>query len=246
MAAERRIIMENISAAVILDAVLVLALIASTVLGARRGLLKTVWKMGAWMIVIVCVMTLKTPFTSMLAQTSAAADLYNSVTEKITPVFTDNLYAGEVTNEQKADIAQTLHLPQIVVSQVLKDYDAQAVISGTTTAVNRAVDNIARAITMTIIGFVAAVVLFILVKLALFIVYEILNAFSKLPVINTANHTLGALWGFISMTLVIWIVCAIVSFAAADNAAVYQMITETYVVKYFYNYNILLQLFMKA
>ena len=238
--------MENISAAVILDAVLVLAIFISTVLGARRGLLKTVWKMGAWVIVIICVIALKTPFTSMLAQTSAAADMYNSITEKITPVFADNLYAGEVTNEQKADIAQTLHLPKIVVSQTLKDYDAQAVITGTTTAVNRAVDNIARSITMTIIGFVAAVVLFILIKLALFIVYEILKAFSKLPVINTANSTLGAVWGFVSMTLVIYIICAIVSFAAANNAQVYQMMSETYIVKYFYNYNILLQLFMKA
>ena len=238
--------MENISAAVILDAVLVLAVLASVILGARRGLLKTVWKMGAWVIVIICVITLKTPFTNMLAQTNAAADMYNSITEKITPVFTDNLYAGELTSNQKADIARTLHLQQIVVSQVLKDYDAQAVMTGTTTAVNRAVDNIARAITRTIIGFVAAVVLFILIKLALFIIYEILNAFSKLPVINTANSTLGAVWGLVSVVLVIYIICAIVSFAASDNTEVYQMITETYIVKYFYNYNILLQLFMKA
>ena len=238
--------MENISAAAILDAILVIAFVTSIILGAKRGLLKTVWKMGAWVIVIVCVIALKTPFTSMLAQTSAAADMYNSITEKITPVFTNNLYEGEVTNEQKADIASALHLPQIVVSQVLKDYDAQAVTIGTTTAVNRAVDNIARSITMTIIGFVAAVVLFILIKLALFIVYEILKALSKLPVIDTANSMLGALWGFVSMLLVIYIICAIVSFAAADNETVYQMITETYIVKYFYNYNILLQLFMKA
>ena len=238
--------MENISAAVILDAVLVLAILVSVILGARRGLLKTVWKIGAWVIAIVLVVALKTPFTNMLAQTSAAADMYTSITEKITPVFTDNLYAGEVTNEQKADIAHTLHLPQIVVSQVLKDYDAQAVITGTTTAVNRAVDNIARSITMTIIGFVAAVILFILIKIALFIAYEILKALSKLPVIDTANTTLGAVWGLVSMTLVIYIICAIISFAATNNPEIYQMINETYVVKYFYNYNILLKLFMKA
>ena len=237
--------MGNISAAVILDAALVLAFLVSIILGARRGLLKTVWKMGAWVIVIICVIALKTPFTSMLAQTDAAADVYNSITEKITPVFTNNLYEGEVTNAQKADIAKTLHLPQIVVSQVLKDYDAQAVTTGTTSAVNRAVDNIARSLTMMIIGFVAAVVLFILVKLALFIIYEILNAFSKLPVINTANSMLGAVWGFISMMLVIYIICAIVSFAAADNDTVYRMITETYVVKYFYNYNIIIQLLIR-
>ncbi len=182
----------------------------------------------------------------MLAQTPTAAELYNSITEKITPVFTDNLYYGEVTASQQAEIADTLHLPKIVVAQVLKDYDAQAVISGTTTAVNRAVDNIARSLTMMIIGFTAAVILFILIKIALFIVYRVLDTLSKLPLIRTANRFSGAILGFINALLIIYIVCAIVSFAAADNSEIYRMITETYVVKYFYNYNILLKLFMKA
>lgn len=238
--------MENVSAALILDAALLFILLLSFFMGAKRGLLKSVWKMGAWILTIFLVITLKTPFTSLLADTPTAAEIYNSIAEKITPVFTDNLYYGEVTPEQKSDIAKTLHLPKIVISQVLGDYDAQAVVSGTTTAVNRAVDNIARSLTMMIIGFIAAVILFILIKIALFIVYRILDAFSKLPVIKTANGFLGAILGFINVLLLVYIVCAIVSFAAADNPEIYKMITETYVVKYFYNYNILLQLFMKA
>ena len=238
--------MENISAAALLDAALVIMLIISVIIGARRGMFKTIWKMGAWVIVIIFVVTLKTPFTSMLAQTEAAAELYASVTEKITPVFTDNLYAGEATRDEKKEIAQTLRLPRIVVSQVLKDYDTEAVTSGTASAVNRAADNIARAVTMTIIGFAATVILFILVKIAMFIVYRILDSLSKLPVIHSANRTLGAVWGLLSAVLLTYIICAFISFAAADNDAVYRMICETYVVKYFYNYNILLQLFMKA
>lgn len=238
--------MENISAAVILDAVLVFVLLLSFFLGARRGLIKSVWKMGAWIITIILVMTLKTPFTSMLAQTPTATRIYNSITEKITPVFMDNLYDGKLSAPQKNEIARTLHLPSVVVSQVLHDYDTEAVAAGTTTAVKRAVDNIARALTMMIIGFIASVVLFILIKIAMFIIYRILDAFSKLPVIRGANKFLGAILGFVNAFLIICIVCAIISFAASDNSEIYRMINETYVVKYFYNYNILLQLFMKA
>lgn len=238
--------MANVSAAIILDAILVFILLFSFFMGAKRGLIKSVWKIGAWVVTILLVVTLKTPFTSMLAQTPAAAEIYNSITEKITPAFSDSLYYGEVSREQKEEIAKTLHLPKIVVSQVLHDYDAQAVLSGTSTAVTRATDNIARSLTMMIIGFIAAVILFILIKILLFIIYLVLNSLSKLPVIRTANHFLGSILGFINALLLIYIVCAIVSFAAADNSEIYRMITETYIVKYFYNYNFLLQLFMKA
>ncbi len=238
--------MENISAAAILDAALITGIIVSVIIGARRGLVKTVWKMGAWLIMIIFIITLKTPFTSMLAQTDAAEELYASISEKVTPVFTDSLYSGEATRDEKKEIADVLRLPRGVVSQVLNDYDTEAVTAGTQTAITRAADNIARSITMTIIGFAAAVILFILVKIAMFITYRILDAFSKLPVIHTANRTLGALWGFLSAILIIYIICAAIGFAAADNSDIYRMMTENYIVKYFYNYNILLQLFMKA
>lgn len=239
-------IFSEISAAVILDAILVIFLILSLVLGARRGLIKSVWKIASLALTIVLVMTLKTPFTSRLAQTSAADSIYASVTEKITLSFSDPLYYGEVTAEQKSEIAKNLALPKVVVWQLLKDYDAQAVETGTTAAISRAVDNIARSITMMILGFVAAAVLFILIKLALFILYQILKALSKLPVIHGTNKLLGAVTGLLNALFIVFIICAIISFAASDNSSVYRMISETYIVKYFYNYNILLQLFIKA
>lgn len=238
--------MESISAAVILDAVLVIAFITAFFTGLSRGLVKSVWKIGALVLTIVLVIAFKTPFTNILAGTSAAEELYTSVSEKITPIFEDSIYSGDMFAPQVNEIAKTLHLPKIAISQVLDDYDAQAVASGTQSTVTRAIDNISRSITMTILGFIAAVVLFIIVKLLLWLVYHILNAVSKLPVINGANKLLGAAIGIVNMLFIVYVVCAVISFTASDNARIYRMICETYIVKYFYNYNILLQLFMKA
>ena len=238
--------MENISATVILDAVLIIAFVTAFFTGLSRGLIKSVWKIGTLILTIVLVVALKTPFTNVLAQTDAAKNLYTSVSEKITPIFEDSIYGGEMFVPQVDEIAEVLHLPKIAISQVLNDYDAQAVASGNTSTVTRAIDNISRSISMTILGFIAAVVLFILVKLLLWLIYHILNAVSKLPILNGANKLLGAAIGLINMLFVVYVICAIVSFTAADNAEIYNMICQTYIVKYFYNYNILLQLFMKA
>lgn len=238
--------MENISAAVILDALLLIGFITSFFLGLSRGLIKSVWKVGALVLTIVLIIVLKTPFTNMLAQTDAAGRIYASVSDKITPIFEDSIYNGKLFTPQTDELSNTLHLPKIVIDQVLDDYDAQALVSGTSSTITRAIDNISRSVTMTILGFIAAVILFILVKLLLWIVYKILNAVSKLPIINGANKMLGAVIGVLNMLFVVYIICAIVSFAAADNSQIYRMICETYIVKHFYNYNILLQLFMKA
>ena len=239
--------MYGISAAVILDIVLVLLLSTSIVIGAHRGLLKSFWKVISLVLTIFLVFTFKTPFSSVLSQTSVSDKIYSSISEKITPVFSDSLNNGEkISLSQKKEIASTLHLPTVVVAQVLSDYDAQAVSIGSNRAINRAVDNIARSITMLIMGFISAVLLFILIKILLFILYHILNAMSKLPVIHGTNHFLGMMAGLLNSLFIIYIICAIISFIATDNSSVYQMIEETYIVKYFYNYNILLQLFMKA
>lgn len=237
--------MDNVSAAVILDGVLAAFVVVSVVLGASRGLVKSIWKIAALVLTIILVIALKTPFTNMLAQTDSADRLYKSISAKITPSLSENLYGGELSFSQQSEVAHTLNLPTIVISQVLNDHDAQAAAEGTYSAVERTVDNISRSITMMILGFIAAVVLFILIKLALFILYHILDAFTKLPVIHAANHMLGALIGAVSALAAIYAAVAVISFIATDNPQVYEMVNQTYIVKFFYNYNILLNLFMK-
>ncbi len=239
--------MYGISAAVILDIVLVLTISSAAVIGAHKGLLKSFWRVLSLALTVFLVFTFKTPFSSVLSQTSVSDRIYSSISEKITPVFSDSLNSGErITLSQKKEIASTLHLPTVVVAQLLSDYDAQAVSAGTSRAVNRAVDNIARSLTMLIMGFISAVLLFILIKLLLFMVYHILSAMTKVPLIRGTNRFLGMLAGLLNSLFIIYIICAIISFIATDNSSVYKMIEETYIVKYFYNYNILLQLFMKA
>ncbi|MCD8391588.1 MAG: CvpA family protein [Firmicutes bacterium] len=237
--------MENISAAVILDVILLAAVISSIVLGASRGLVKTVWKLGTLILTIVLVIALKTPFANMLAETDTADSLYKTISAKVTPTISENLYNGELSYSQQSEVASVLSLPTIVISQVLSDHDAQAAAEGTASAVERAADNISRSITMMILGFVAAVVLFILIKLAFFILYRILSALTKLPVIHGTNKLLGAATGAATALIAVYIITAILSFIAADNPDVYEMVNQTYIVKFFYNYNILLNLFMK-
>lgn len=237
--------MENISAAAVLDLILTAFVLASVIIGASRGLVKSVWKIAALVITIVIVMILKMPFTSMLAQTDTADRLYKDISARVTPTVSQNLYDGELSFSQQSEIAKTLNLPAIVINRVLSDHDAQAAAEGTYTAVERAADNIARSITMMILGFVAAVVLFVFVKLVLFILYHVLDAFTKLPLVHATNHMLGAAIGLVTSLAAVWAVLALISFIATDNSDVYAMIEQTYVVKYFYNYNILLNLFMK-
>ncbi len=238
--------LSSVSAAVLLDALLVAFILFSVIMGAVRGLIKSVRKIAALVITIVFVMMFKTPFSNTLSQTTAAERLYASVSERITPSFSQGISGGNLTYAKKSEIASELRLPPIVVSQVLDDHDAQALYEGTETALNTATDNIARSVTMMIMGFIAAVILFIFIKLLLFVIYHILVSLSKLPVIHGTNKLLGMFAGFLNSLFIIYIICGIISIIATDNVSVYNMIEETYIVKYFCNFNLLLRLFMRA
>jgi hypothetical protein len=73
----------------------------------------------------------------------------------------------------------------------------------------------------------------------------IINTAAKAPVINSVNRILGALLMTVNMLFVIFLVLALVSLFAPADSELFDMINNTYTVKYLYNYNILLQLFMK-
>ena len=83
--------------------------------------------------------------------------------------------------------------------------------------------------------------MFLIIRILLWLVFNVLNVASKLPVIKGANKLLGGIAGVLGTMFVIYLVCAFISFFAS-NAGVIEVINSSYIVKYFYNNNILLQL----
>ena len=76
-------------------------------------------------------------------------------------------------------------------------------------------------------------------------VNSIINGITEAPIIKGVNKFMGGIFATINIIFIIFLLLALVSMFAPAESNLYEMIDKTYAVKYLYNYNILLQLFMK-
>ena len=85
-----------------------------------------------------------------------------------------------------------------------------------------------------------------MVKFFVFLLLKILESLFKLPGLKTINRLLGAGLGVINALLLIYIICGAVSlFAPADKLVlIEETVQNTYILKYFYENNLLLSLFV--
>lgn len=216
----------------IIDIMAAVLIIMAFIVGSSKGLVKSVWRVAAWVITAVLVFILLEPTVDFLSGTKIASTINDTVCDKLQSKIPN--MEGTASEEQTSKV---LGLPSFITNNLdLKDIKAEE--DGN---LNEAASGLAQQITLIIIKISAFIVLFLILRMLLAILFKVLDTASKLPIINSANKLLGGLLGAVNVLFIIYIICAAVSlFAAGDNIA--DIINKSYIVKYFYNNNILLQL----
>lgn len=219
----------------VLDVIFVVLMLLALIMGLKQGLVKSVWKIGAWALTGVVVYMAMTPAANFLHGTKMAGNIYDSIYESISSKTTIS-----ETGALSKPLSETASLPEWIVSGI-EEGGANAV-----SAVNDGIENIAqntaRSITDILINVIAAVGLFIAVRLILAVIFAVVDGASKLPVVSGINSLLGGVFSMINMLLGIYLAAALVSLFA--DPALYEYINDTYIVKYLFNNNILMKLFM--
>ena len=97
-------------------------------------------------------------------------------------------------------------------------------------------------LTQTVIKIISLCLLIILSKLLIWIVFSILNLAAKLPLLNQTNKLLGGALSLVSTVLFMYLVCAVLSVTASPS--IYEYINSSRIVRFLFENNILLGLFM--
>lgn len=211
-----------------LDIILIALLLIAFMVGYKKGFVKSVWKIAALVITIVLVMVLKTPTVNYLSGTSLATQINTKISETVT------LPQGGGVN-----IAESLNLPKFMQSEVNDQINAE---QNAQLSIN---DTVNSSLTSLFITIIACIGLFIIIRLILMAVFTIINGITELPIIKGVNKLVGGLLAAVNILFVIFLALALISMFAPADSELFDAINNTYLVKYFYNYNILLQLFMK-
>ncbi len=201
----------------IADIVVSVIIIAAYVIGSRRGLVKTVWNAISWIAAVAAVFLLIQPAVEVVQKTPIA----------------DNLNAKIYTMMQEKpeeSIQRESAMPKFMTEN--------------TDIIDSISEKTAEDITALALKIAVGLSLFIIIKLVLLILFAVINAISRLPFVNSTNKLLGGLLGVVNIMFVIYALCAAITLMT-DNEEILGIINSSYVIKYFYDNNILMQLMLR-
>ena len=213
---------------IIADICLGAIFIAAFVYWHNKGLVKSVWKIVALAATIILVIFLKDPAIDYISHTKIAENLYNSLSQIIT------IPPGGGVN-----IAESLNLPEVVQGSLQIGIDSS--LSSAEAIKNAA----ASALTDAIINIGVCALLFIIIRLVLMLAYIIVDSATKLPVIKGTNKLLGGLLGVVNILFIVFLALMLLAMYMPSDSGMYEIINNSYLVKFLYNNNILLKLFIK-
>lgn len=199
------------------DIVVSVIIVAAYVIGSRRGLVKTVWNAVSWIAAVAAVFLLIQPAVEVVQKTPVA----------------DNLNAKIYTMMQEKP-EESIQRESVMPKFMTENTDIIDSISEKT----------AEDITALVLKIAVGLSLFIIIKLVLLILFAVINAISKLPFVNSTNKLLGGLLGVVNIMFVIYALCAAITLMT-DNEEILGIINSSYVIKYFYDNNILMQLMLR-
>ena len=211
---------------IILDIILVAVLVISTWIAAKKGIFKSIYKLSSIVLTIIAVLLLSEPVGNMIESSGVGIKIDQMV---YTALIADKEYDSELgkmvsTGEEK----NISDLPAFV---------SDAVETAAENAIVPAVSEIVKKL-------VCAIIIYLLAKLLLFLIFLVIDGMFKLPLLKSANKLLGGVAGLISGLLIIYIVCGIASLNVQNSAVIREAVDSTYIVKYFYDQNLLMNLFI--
>ncbi len=111
---------------------------------------------------------------------------------------------------------------------------------------DQVVKNTANQITSVIIKVLSFILLYVIIKIAIFIIFRILILICHIRVLGFFNKLFGMIFGFFDATIIIYLICALAFiFVPTDTmVSLKDGISGTVLADYFYNKNILINLFL--
>ena len=226
------------SGGIIVDVILFIIILGNAVLCYRKGLVGLVFSVCSSIIAIVLVFLLYKPATTLIIQYTPIDDnLKSAIEEKLADVFETG--TEQVTQEVAPKDEKTNRLMEIFVGDQIS-----SIINNTK---GNMVEYVSMEITEKIVGILAFLILFVVIKLVLFVAKVYIEAIADLPIIKTLNHSGGMVYGVVRGFFICYVIFAIISLLmpVIDGTAVSTAIENSFIGARMFNNNILLNLIFK-
>ena len=227
----------------ICDGILILASALCIGISMKKGFISASKKILALILTAILLSSVQPHMLNLLQTTPVSSAVRTMVAKNISSSYEREKLPEDTdtTNiEETQVIVSSLGFPKFMRSSINKT------VSGMTEIKNNVMEVITDAVTLMILKLLSVLLLFLIIKILVFLLLKILEGLFKLPALRTINRLLGACLGVINAGLLIYLVCGAVSFFAPSDKLeiIEETVKNTYILKYFYENNLLMSLFI--
>lgn len=211
---------------IILDVIIVAIIVLNVYLCYRKGLVNLAVGLIAVVAAIILSVIFYKPITNLIVETTGFDEmLENTIVETFTP---------EGASEGQVRYVGILSFLETEIGNAVNETQ------------NDVMYETAGAMAEKIINLIVFIGIFTAVRVALFALTFVADAITSLPILKQLDDVGGILYGLVKALLIIYVVLAIASVVVSFTAstAVTDMIESSYVTKFFYNNNILLNILL--
>ena len=230
----------------IFDLALIAIITAAVLIARRRGFLKSSYTVLSLLISVVLIVMLQQPFTDYLTSSALGQTVREKVSEQVLGTAEEDMAAiqGEEDGETAVKVGEMMGLPTFLMEFLDEKLAKQT--EAVETMKNDALVVLTDTVTEVILKIVSIILLFLAVRLGVFLLLRLLDLLFKLPVLSGVNSFLGMIVGALNGLLAVYILCAVLTILAPTESlsVIGDIVDKTLIVKYFYNNNLLIELFI--
>lgn len=216
----------------VVDLIIIAIIVLSTIIGYRRGLIKSAIKICSFIIAIIVTLILYKPVANAIITNT-------QIDENIQTTIEKNIKGEEINTQIELTEENSENTPENV-----RKYLNDSITSMTNGVKENVSLIIAKNFAILIINAGCAILIFIIVRLGLVVLYFLTSIIEKIPIIKQFNKMGGFLYGILKGFLIIYVILGIVSLASPilGNVEFIQYITNSTIGGIMYNNNILLNI----
>ena len=209
---------------IILDLVVLGIILLNVFICYQKGLVKLAVGLVAVLVSIILALILYKPVSNLIIDKT-------EIDNKIGNAIIENFTTETEDNEQLEDNGFMKYIEKYVDDTVNKTK-------------NEIVTEAAGTIAVKVINVGVIILIFIVARLILIVLTFITDLITELPIIKQFNDIGGVLYGIVKALLIIYVILAIAFFIiyVTGNTTISEAISNSYITKFFYNNNILLNI----
>ena len=177
----------------LLDIIFLAIIIACTVWGAKRGIIRTVLGLSSFIVSIIAALLLYQPFMDLVYSNPAIASVIDGFKANIVEAM---LPAQPINPALTSRVDKIPAVFMAILGNDIISQGSQAM---------------ATAVADAVVYLITIVIFIIAIKLLVSLLFKVFNVAAKLPVIKQANGLVGGILGLIIGVVLCWVAAAVIS-----------------------------------